>query len=153
METVRDFIAVEGSGQGNALAGQSGAGRVEELHCADGLVSTDSLNSALALLRDAGSTAAGDAALWDFREAADFAGTVEEFSRVVEYLQLVAAGAVDRTRKQAAASAGKASTAWTTGWRDDSSYGVPATSDDASGADAADTVTGGIAGSVFAPVS
>ena len=132
METVRDFIAVEGSGQGNALAGQSGAGCVEELNCADGLVSTDSLKSQKmpwSLLRDAGTTAAGDAALWGFQAAADFAGTVEEFSRVVEYLQLVAAGAVDRTRKQAAAaaSAGKASTAWTTGWRDDSSYGVPQT--------------------------
>ena len=111
------------------------------------------VDTALALLRDAGSTAAGDAALWDLREAADFAGTVEEFSRVVEYLQLVAAGAVDRTRKQAAASAGKASTAWTTGWRDDSSYGVPATSDDASAAEAADTGTADIAGSVFAPVA
>ena len=53
----------------------------------------------LALLRDASSTAAGDAALWGFREAADFAGTVEEFSRTVEYLQLVAAGAVDRTQE------------------------------------------------------
>ncbi len=72
----------------------------------------------------ASSTAAGDAALWGFREASDFAGTVEEFSRIVEYLQLVAAGAVDRTRKQAAASTAKANTAWTTGWRDDSGYGT-----------------------------
>ena len=85
--------------------------------------------------------------MWDFREAADFAGTVEEFSRVVEYLQLVAAGAVDRTRKQAAAAATKASTAWTTGWRDDSSYGAPAAPDDASGAaSGAVAVTAGYGG-------
>ncbi len=57
--------------------------------------------------------------MWGFRAAADFAGTVEELSRVVEYLQLVAAGAVDRTRKQAAAAVTKAGTSWTTGWRDD----------------------------------
>ena len=38
------------------------------------------------------------------------AGTVEELSRTVEYLQLVAAAAVDRTRTQVLASAAKAST-------------------------------------------
>ncbi|MDQ0077816.1 HNH endonuclease signature motif containing protein [Arthrobacter oryzae] len=51
------------------------------------------------------STAAEDAALLSFREAADFADNVEEVSRVVEYLQIVAAGAVDRTRREAAAAA------------------------------------------------
>ncbi len=35
-------------------------------------------------------------------EAADFAGRVEELSRTVEYLQLIAAAAVDRTRKESA---------------------------------------------------
>ncbi|HSO16979.1 MAG TPA: DUF222 domain-containing protein [Arthrobacter sp.] len=134
MEAARDFITVENSGRGNAPAGFSGADGVEELHSADSLVGTDSLNGALALLRDATSTAAGDAALMGFREAADFAGTVEEVSRLAEYLQLVAAGAVGRTRKQAAATATKANMSWTTGWRDDTSYGVPAASDDASGA-------------------
>ena len=127
MEAVRDFIAVEDSGRGIAPAGPSGVAGVQ------------GVDTALALLREAASTAAGDAALWDFREAADFAGTVEELSRVLEYLQLVAAGAVDRTRKQATA-APKANTAWTTGWRDDSTYGT-AGPGDASGAVAADGET------------
>ena len=94
------------------------------------------VDTALALVREVSSTAAGDAALWDFREAADFAGTVEELSRALDYLQVVAAGAVDRTRKQAAA-APKANTAWTTGWRDDSTDGT-AGPDDASVAAAAE---------------
>ena len=92
MEAVRDFIAVEDSGRGIAPGGPSGVARVE------------GVDAALALLREVGLTAAADAALWGFREASDFAGTVEEASRVMEYLQLVAASAVDRTRKQAAAT-------------------------------------------------
>ena len=48
--------------------------------------------------------------------------SVEEVSRAVEYLQLVAAAAVDRTRKQSAAAAAGAAagavTGWTTGWRE-----------------------------------
>ncbi|WP_346926655.1 DUF222 domain-containing protein, partial [uncultured Arthrobacter sp.] len=127
MKAARDFIAVEDSGRGIAPAGPSGVAGVQ------------GVDTALALVREVASTAAGDAALWDFREAADFAGTVEELSRALDYLQLVAAGAVDRTRKQAAA-APKASTAWTTGWRDDSLYGT-AGPDDASGAVAADGET------------
>ncbi|BCW66704.1 HNH endonuclease [Arthrobacter sp. NicSoilB4] len=82
-----------------------------------------------------------------FREAADFAGTVEEFSRIAEYLQLVAAGAVDRTRTQAAATATKAGTGWTTGWRDDTSYGLPATPDDVFGAVGTASASAAVAGS------
>ena len=113
MEAVRDFIAVEDSGRGIAPAGTSGVAGVE------------GVDAALALLREVGLTAAADATLWGFREASDFAGRVEEFSRVMEYLQLVAAWAVDRTRKQAAAAAPKADKAWTTGWRDDAGDGSP----------------------------
>ncbi|WP_427130906.1 DUF222 domain-containing protein [Pseudarthrobacter sp. S9] len=55
---------------------------------------------------------------------------MEELSRTVEYLQIVAAGAVDRTRKQSAAAAAATritdSTSWTTGWRDTSSSGTGA---------------------------
>ena len=112
MEAVRDFIAVEDSGRGIAPVGASGVAGVQ------------GVDTALALVREVASTAAGDAALWDFREAADFAGTVEELSRALDYLQLVAAGAVDRTRKQAT-TAPKANTAWTTGWRDDSATAPP----------------------------
>jgi hypothetical protein len=39
--------------------------------------------------------------LFGFEEAADFAGRVEDISRVLEYLQVVAAHAVERTRNEA----------------------------------------------------
>ncbi|MFF1252817.1 HNH endonuclease, partial [Pseudarthrobacter sp. NPDC058329] len=59
----------------------------------------------------------------DYVEAANFAGTVEEASRSMEYLQVLAAGTVDRTRNQAiaaadAARAGRSRTGkgWVTGW-------------------------------------
>ena len=112
MEAVRDFIRdftacgdeAEGTERGAAPVGQSG------------------MDAALAALRAVGSTAVEDAGSWGFRAASDFAGQVEEFSRTVEYLQLVAAAAVDRTRKQSAAAATGAAagavTAWTTGWRE-----------------------------------
>ena len=117
METVRDFIACEdtdrdaerSAGRGTSRAGQPGA---------------DGVADALAILREVGLTAVEDAALLGFQAASDFAGTVEELSRVTEYLQLVAAGAVDRTRKQAAAAATKAGTSWTTGWRESTGPGA-----------------------------
>ncbi|RNL51618.1 hypothetical protein D7003_15940 [Arthrobacter oryzae] len=46
-----------------------------------------------------------------FFEASNFAGHVEDLSRTVDFLQLVAAAAVDRTRK-AAALAQKATAGW-----------------------------------------
>ncbi|HEX9086482.1 MAG TPA: DUF222 domain-containing protein [Arthrobacter sp.] len=117
METVRDFIPFEdtdrvaehSTGRGTSRAGEPGVGGVEE---------------ALASLRAVGLTAVEDAALLGFQAAADFAGTVEELSRVMEYLQVVAAGAVDRTRKQAAASTTTAGTSWTTGWRETTGPGA-----------------------------
>ncbi|QDY89107.1 DUF222 domain-containing protein [Arthrobacter sp. UKPF54-2] len=60
------------------------------------------LDSVLGQLRGVCATAVGDAALLGFGEAAEFAGRVEEISRAAEYLQLVAAGAVQRTRFEAA---------------------------------------------------
>ncbi|BCW04905.1 HNH endonuclease signature motif containing protein [Arthrobacter sp. NtRootA1] len=60
-----------------------------------------------------------------FAEAAGFAGRVEEISRTVEYLQVIAAHAVERTRTQAqqARPSSAAGTGWQTGWTD------PATTD------------------------
>lgn len=53
-------------------------------------------------------------------EAADFAGQVEDLARSVECLQLLAAGAVDRTRTEAVIAAAAArsirSRGWVTGW-------------------------------------
>jgi hypothetical protein len=72
----------------------------------------------LQLIKRLSSTAVADAALFGCREAADFAADVEEISRTVEYLQIVAAGAVDRTRCQAAAAArqGSAGSGTAVGW-------------------------------------
>src|SRR6478735_4173771 len=61
-----------------------------------------SLGNVVVRLRELCATAMQDAALFGFQEASEFAGGVEEASRAVEYLQLVGAAAVDRTRKEAA---------------------------------------------------
>ena len=82
------------------------------------------LDGALALLRSCNGTAVADAALLGVAEASDFAGRVEELSRMADYFQLVAAAAVDRTRSQAAAGArtaaakfgSNAPAGWLTGW-------------------------------------
>ncbi|NUU32428.1 HNH endonuclease, partial [Arthrobacter sp. C9C5] len=60
--------------------------------------------SVLGQLREVCATAVRDAALFGFAEAAEYAAGVEELARAVEYLQLVGAAAVDRTRKEAAAA-------------------------------------------------
>jgi len=62
------------------------------------------LGDIAASLRDVCASAVDDAGLLGFAEAAAFAGDVEELARSVEFLQVVAAGAVDRTRTQAAAA-------------------------------------------------
>jgi hypothetical protein len=56
-------------------------------------------------------------------EAAEYAAGVEDLSRTVEYLQVLSAGTVDRTRTQAIAAAdaaraggSRAGKAWVTGW-------------------------------------
>ncbi|MBP1133781.1 hypothetical protein JOE31_000013 [Arthrobacter sp. PvP023] len=75
------------------------------------------LSRCLELLGAISSTAAADAAVLGFREAADFAASVEEAARTLEYLQVVAAGAVDRSRREASAAARSgAGVGWTTGW-------------------------------------
>ncbi|WP_104174365.1 HNH endonuclease signature motif containing protein [Arthrobacter sp. Y81] len=102
-------------GRGSSSQPESGAG------------GSSDLARCLELLRTLSSTAVDDAALLGFREAADFADKVEEISRAAEYLQIVAAGAVDRSRREAAAAArpaavgsgaGGSSTGvgWVTGW-------------------------------------
>ncbi|YCH09648.1 DUF222 domain-containing protein [Arthrobacter sp. alpha11c] len=65
------------------------------------------------------SEAADAARLFGFVEAADFAARIEEISRSLEYLQVVAAQAVESTRKEAhQASPGSSACApeWRTGW-------------------------------------
>ncbi|MCU1539489.1 MAG: hypothetical protein JWM01_436, partial [Arthrobacter sp.] len=80
MEAVSDFLPFQDTDQASGQAGYPG------------------VEGALAALQGVGSTAVADAAFWGFQTASDFAGRVEELSRTVEYLQLVAAAAVDRTR-------------------------------------------------------
>ncbi|MFK4640282.1 HNH endonuclease signature motif containing protein [Paenarthrobacter histidinolovorans] len=64
------------------------------------------------------SFAAADARLFGFAEAADFAGRVEEIARGLEYTQIVAAQAVERSRREAQALQSRPSGAqeWRTGW-------------------------------------
>ena len=76
------------------------------------------LKASLALLASASSSAAEELAAANFVQAADFAELTEKLSRRVEHLQVLAAGAVDRTRTEAinAAAATSRAADWTTGW-------------------------------------
>ncbi|MCD4853430.1 HNH endonuclease, partial [Arthrobacter sp. AK01] len=78
-----------------------------------------SLAQADEALRSLRESASDEASVFGFVEAADFAGKVEEISRSVEYLQIVAAHAVERTRLEAQNSRPGSSAAapeWRTGW-------------------------------------
>ncbi|CAN7539847.1 hypothetical protein LJR013_003842 [Pseudarthrobacter oxydans] len=72
------------------------------------------------LLNAAALTAPDTLAAAGYVQAADFAGQVEELARSIECLQLLAAGAVDRTRSEAVIAAAAArstrSRGWVTGW-------------------------------------
>ncbi|WP_442544847.1 DUF222 domain-containing protein [Arthrobacter sp. KN11-1C] len=75
------------------------------------------LDRAVAVMGALRSTALADARLFGFPEAADFAGKVEEIARTVEFLQIVAAQAVERTRSEAqAARRPSPAPGWRTGW-------------------------------------
>ncbi|MBT2594114.1 HNH endonuclease signature motif containing protein [Arthrobacter sp. ISL-72] len=121
MEAMGELAAVGSLQWAGSPVSARGLGRVADevrptdLACNGG--GSGVLFRCLELLRNAGSTAVADAALFSFGEAVDFAAGVEEISRSLEFLQVVAAGAVDRTRRQAVA-AGSSGTAvgWTTGW-------------------------------------
>jgi hypothetical protein len=76
------------------------------------------LTHALAVVNAAAVAAPGLLAMAGYVEAANFAATTEELSRTVDYLQILAAGTVDRTRTQAITSAAttRATRSWVTGW-------------------------------------
>ncbi|MFP3459917.1 DUF222 domain-containing protein, partial [Arthrobacter globiformis] len=82
-------------------------------------LATPDLKAALVLLDAATAAAAEELAAANFIQAADFAELIEKLSRRVEHLQVLAAGAVDRTRTEAiyAAQTTSKAPAWTTGWR------------------------------------
>ncbi|MBP1137431.1 hypothetical protein JOE31_003663 [Arthrobacter sp. PvP023] len=96
-------------------------------------VGSGELSRCLELLEAISSTAVADAAVLGFREAADFAALVEDISRAAEYLQVVAAGAVDRSRREASAAAAAAragsgsgaAVGWTTGWGNETAVHGP----------------------------
>ncbi|SFU05875.1 HNH endonuclease signature motif containing protein [Arthrobacter sp. ov118] len=106
---------------------------------------------AVALLRASAETAAEDVARLDFFEASDFAEGVEDLSRVVEYLQIIGAARVDRTRRDAAAvekapggwgsePAARSAGGWLTGWNQEPGTGE--TGGDAKPGDESDGVNG-----------
>ncbi|WP_305886582.1 HNH endonuclease signature motif containing protein [Pseudarthrobacter sp. SSS035] len=85
----------------------------------DAVLSNDAgLASVIASVNAAAAAAPGTLAMASYVEAADFAGLVEGLSRTVDYLQILAAGAVDRTRTQAITAAATTSRTrdWVTGW-------------------------------------
>ncbi|WP_454699628.1 DUF222 domain-containing protein [Arthrobacter humicola] len=105
---------------GRGLRSVPGAPRRPEALASD-VGSIGDLARSLELFKRASSTAVEDARVMGFREAADFAAGLEEFSRNMEYMQVVAAGAVDRARSEASAAAragsgSGAAVTWATGW-------------------------------------
>ncbi len=135
MKASEDFIPLQATRPGSGmLLGiprlPAGPHAADDVDCA--------LDGALVLLRSSNGTALSVAAMFGVTEASDFAGRVEELSRMVDYLQLVAAAAVDRTRNQAAAASNAAAkfgsgapASWLTGWHADATatttVTVPAT--------------------------
>ncbi|MFE5838950.1 DUF222 domain-containing protein [Arthrobacter sp. NPDC056493] len=103
METVGGFTA-EGAAH---RAGWSGGGGLVSMG-ANALQSlpaaADAVDQSLALLASDPITAE-DTGLWGLSQSADFADRVEELSRKVEHLQVLAAGAVDRSRTEALTAA------------------------------------------------
>ncbi len=97
-------------GEAPASAGGFGAGAAALLH-------------AIAAVNAAAMAAPGALAMADYTEAAQYAGMAEELSRTAEYLQILSAGAVDRTRTRAiaeaatrAARSSRNGRSWVTGW-------------------------------------
>ncbi|MGJ3191980.1 DUF222 domain-containing protein, partial [Paenarthrobacter sp. FR1] len=82
----------------------------------------EALEVGAAAIDEVRACAVDEAGLFGLVEAADFAGRVEDMSRSLEYLQVLAAQAVERTRSEAQmaqmARRGSAATApeWRTGW-------------------------------------
>ncbi|SFT98861.1 HNH endonuclease signature motif containing protein [Arthrobacter sp. ov118] len=91
---------------------------------------TDALSRCLALLDAEAEGVIEELARSDFDEAADFAGLAEELAHRVEYYQLLAAAAVDRTRAEGINAAGPPSgtTGWTTGWGTEPALPTPPSS-------------------------
>ncbi|UVJ40533.1 HNH endonuclease signature motif containing protein [Arthrobacter sp. CJ23] len=95
------------------------------------------LDGMLGELQAMADTAADDVARLDPVESVSFASRLEELSRTLGYLQIVAAGQLDRACSEAPATAASRGTGWTTGWSTQGSTGRatdPAASNAESGA-------------------
>jgi hypothetical protein len=132
--------AVNGTVTGIVNGAITGAGKD-----AVGTAIDATVDSALAVLQTSSPTACAQADRFGLLEAADFAGRVEDLSRTVEYLQLIAAAAVDRTRKQsigtrpALPSQGQeAAAGWLTGWTQEADSGSHGGTDAGSPGDSGD---------------
>jgi len=149
MEAVGEFVPDEAGRPGSGMPvrfRQPAAVPGAAAESVDGAVAV-----AVALLRASAETAAEDVARLDFFEASDFAEGVEDLSRVVEYLQIIGAARVDRTRRDAAAvekapggwgsePAARSAGGWLTGWNQEPGTGE--TGGDAKPGDESDGVNG-----------
>ncbi|MFE4833808.1 DUF222 domain-containing protein [Arthrobacter sp. NPDC056691] len=126
-------------GAAAGIAADSGSAGKASAEPASPARATPGLQASLALLDSATAAAPEELAAANFLQAADFAELTEELSRRVEYLQLQAAAAVDRTRAEAITAAGAASRAagWTTGWGTDPEPAAASTAEPASATAAA----------------
>ncbi|WP_416404395.1 DUF222 domain-containing protein [Arthrobacter sp. LFS091] len=100
----------------------------------------EALENGATALEELRGSAMAEAGLLGFQAAADFAGRVEELSRSLEYLQVVAAQAVERTRNEARGAQSSAAPGWSTGWTETSpgtqEHAVPSQAGEASDAHA-----------------
>ncbi|UVJ40851.1 HNH endonuclease signature motif containing protein [Arthrobacter sp. CJ23] len=79
------------------------------------------LDSLLGQLQVMADTAADDVGRMGLQDSAAFASQLEEISRTLGYLQIVAAGHLDRTRSQEPSTGTGKASGWTTGWATDGS--------------------------------
>ncbi|MDR6637749.1 DUF222 domain-containing protein [Paenarthrobacter nitroguajacolicus] len=79
---------------------------------------SEALEDSATALEELRASAMTESGLLGLVEAADFAGRVEELSRSLEYLQVVAAQAVERTRNEARGAQSPADPGRRTGWTD-----------------------------------
>ncbi|MFE4543533.1 HNH endonuclease, partial [Arthrobacter sp. NPDC056727] len=103
MEAVGGFTADRDLAPGAGVLASAGATALQSVP-AEVVGGADAVDHAIAWL-ESNPITAEDTALWGFRQSADFADRVERLSRKVEHLQVVAAGAVDRSRTAALTAA------------------------------------------------
>lgn len=95
------FQTIRGSEPSSAFSGHANAyPQLQAVAPSAELGRLEMLRDCAATLLDAAETAAEDVAFLDCREAGEYAAAVEDLSRTVEYLQIVAAGLVHRVRQE-----------------------------------------------------